>query len=144
MNLAELDKFLVSKRSYANYKKDYSLSIEISKMIIEARIAKGITQGELATLVGTAQSNISRIESGRNLPSLSFLEKIASALNTHLIAPRFAFLQKESSSVSNFVNQWKDFSETILALGSTAEVPHSLSSLNFSVNSENQRVPLHW
>lgn len=52
--------------------------------IIEARRKKGITQKVLAKRIGTKQSVISRLESGRANPSIAFLKKLAQALNSHL------------------------------------------------------------
>lgn len=52
--------------------------------LIDARVKKGVTQEELAEKIGTKQSVISRLESGRANPSISFLKKLAQALNSHL------------------------------------------------------------
>ena len=52
--------------------------------IIEARRKKGISQKVLAQRIGTKQSVISRLESGRANPSLAFLKRLAQALNSHL------------------------------------------------------------
>lgn len=52
--------------------------------VIDVRVKKGVTQKELAERVGTKQSVISRLESGRANPSFAFLKKIALALNSHL------------------------------------------------------------
>ena len=52
--------------------------------IIEARRKKDVTQEELAEKIGTKQSVISRLESGRANPSVGFLKKLAQALNTNL------------------------------------------------------------
>ena len=52
--------------------------------IIEARRKRGITQDDLAQKIGTKQSVISRLESGRANPSIAFLKKLAQALNSHL------------------------------------------------------------
>ena len=57
---------------------------EIIRDIIRARKEKNITQKELAEIVGTKQSNISRLESGSYNPSLEFLKKIAGAMGKHL------------------------------------------------------------
>ncbi len=57
----------------------------IAKTVIEKRLEKGLTQSELAKKVGTKQSAISRLESGNYNPSISFLEKVAKALDMHLI-----------------------------------------------------------
>ena len=53
---------------------------EITKEVIRMRIAKGLTQKELAELIGTKQSAISRLENGSSNPSIEFLSKIAHAL----------------------------------------------------------------
>lgn len=52
--------------------------------VIDARVKKGVTQNELAQKIGTKQSVISRLESGRANPSVAFLKKLAQALNSHL------------------------------------------------------------
>lgn len=54
------------------------------RAMIEARIKKGVTQKELAQMIGTKQSVISRLESGRANPSVAFLKKLAQALNSRL------------------------------------------------------------
>lgn len=52
--------------------------------VIDARVKKGVTQEELAKRIGTKQSVISRLESGRANPSVAFLKKLADALHSHL------------------------------------------------------------
>lgn len=52
--------------------------------VIDARVKRGVTQKELAQKIGTKQSVISRLESGRANPSVAFLKKLAQALNSHL------------------------------------------------------------
>jgi len=57
---------------------------KIIEEIIMARKEKNLTQKGLAELVGTKQSNISRLESGTYNPSMDFLQKIASAMGKKL------------------------------------------------------------
>jgi transcriptional regulator with XRE-family HTH domain len=79
--------------SNPEFKKEYDkidLAFEISKMIIELRIKKGVTQKRLAELLGTKQPSIARVENGTLLPSITFLDNIAKALGTYLLPPRFA------------------------------------------------------
>jgi DNA-binding XRE family transcriptional regulator len=57
---------------------------EVISQIIEARSEKNITQEELAKMVGTRKSNISRLESGTYNPSLDFLSKIAKCLGKEI------------------------------------------------------------
>ena len=56
----------------------------VVREIIEARIKKNLTQKKLATRLKTKQSVISRLETGRGNPTLSFLQRLAEALNTRL------------------------------------------------------------
>ncbi len=60
------------------------VEFSIAKSIIEKRIQMNMSQKELAEQVGTKQSAISRLESGRYNPSLSFLQKVATALHSEL------------------------------------------------------------
>ncbi|HBQ50817.1 hypothetical protein A3B42_03280 [Candidatus Daviesbacteria bacterium RIFCSPLOWO2_01_FULL_38_10] len=57
---------------------------EIARAIIRARIEKKITQADLAEKMNTTQSVISRVEQARTSPSISFLKRLAAALNTTL------------------------------------------------------------
>ena len=54
--------------------------LEIIAQLVEARLEKGISQAELARMIGTQRSNICRLESGIQNPSLDMLIKITSAL----------------------------------------------------------------
>lgn len=58
----------------------------ISKMVIELRHSRQITQKELAEKAGTTQPVIARIESGldHRIPSLDLLERIAIASHARL------------------------------------------------------------
>lgn len=56
----------------------------VIQAILDARVKKGVTQKDLAQKIGTKQSVISRLESGRANPSVAFLKKLAQALNSHL------------------------------------------------------------
>ena len=58
--------------------------------VIDARTKTGVTQKELAKRIGTKQSVISRLESGRANPSVTFLKRFAKAINASLEV-RFAF-----------------------------------------------------
>lgn len=60
------------------------LEYSIKRMLIEARIEKDLTQKELADLVGTKQSNISRLENGTYNPSIHFLRKVPFALGKRI------------------------------------------------------------
>ena len=58
----------------------------IKKQLVAARVAKGLTQDEIAKKLGTSKSNISRLESLNNnyMPNLATLIKYAEALEMRL------------------------------------------------------------
>ena len=58
--------------------------LQVAKAVIEARIKSGISQQELADRLHTKQSVISRVENARTSPSLTFLKRMASALQVPL------------------------------------------------------------
>ena len=64
--------------------KENESEYEIIRDIIRVRKEKNLTQKELAEMVGTKQSNISRLESGSYNPSLELLKRIAIAMGKHL------------------------------------------------------------
>ncbi len=69
-----------TKRAYGQLQPEY----ELVKKIISKRLEKGLTQQQLANKIGTKQSAISRLESGNYNPSLVFLQKIATGLDSKL------------------------------------------------------------
>src|SRR6266700_5102897 len=58
---------------------------EIAWLVIKFRMDKGLSQQELADLVGTSNSQISRIETGRHRTNLDTLTRIAHALDLRLV-----------------------------------------------------------
>src|SRR5574340_529992 len=54
--------------------------MDIAKRLRELREAKGLSQGDIERRSGLLRSYISRVEGGYTAPSLSTLEKFASAL----------------------------------------------------------------
>lgn len=83
--------------SYKTHKREVLKNPELRKMydalspeflviekLIETRLKKGLSQSDLAGRIGTKQSAISRFESGNYNPTVSFLCKVADALDTKL------------------------------------------------------------
>lgn len=101
MDYKELKRKLEKRSDYREAKERNRLSSEIARMVMDARLKKGITQEELANLIGTKQPSIARIEHGEILPNLSYLEKIAKALGTKLIAPKFEMFNKKVQTKSD-------------------------------------------
>lgn len=58
--------------------------LDIVRQLKEYRKSIGMTQEELAQIVGTKKSNISRLESGRYNPSLDFLLKVAHGIGKQI------------------------------------------------------------
>jgi transcriptional regulator with XRE-family HTH domain len=61
---------------------------ELARALIEARMAAGLTQAELALRMGTTQSVVARLEAGRVQPTTATLQRLARATGTRL---RIAF-----------------------------------------------------
>lgn len=57
----------------------------IAAQVTERRLALGLSQKELAELVGTTQSAIARLESGGRPPRIDTLLRIAEALDCELV-----------------------------------------------------------
>ena len=67
-------------KAYQEFQPEFA----IIRKIIEARAKLGITQKKLAQKMKTKQSAISRLESGTANPSLTFLQRLARALDSRL------------------------------------------------------------
>ncbi len=80
----------LKKQAFKNpkVKKAYNaldLEFSIINQIIDKRVAKGMSQKDLAIKIGTKQPSIARFESGAYNPTISFLQKISEALDSKLI-----------------------------------------------------------
>jgi len=74
-------------RKDSAYRKAYDdLEEEFALMdaLIQARLAAGLTQAQLAKRMKTTQSVIARLESGQSQPSTRTLARLASATGTRL------------------------------------------------------------
>jgi DNA-binding XRE family transcriptional regulator len=56
----------------------------LAAQLIEARKKAHLTQDEVAKRMGTTQSVVARLESGRPLPSLRSLQRYAQAVNSRI------------------------------------------------------------
>jgi transcriptional regulator with XRE-family HTH domain len=57
---------------------------KLAANLIRLRLAKGLTQEDLARMLNTKQESIARLENGGSLPSLSTMKKLAEALDAEL------------------------------------------------------------
>lgn len=58
---------------------------QLARTIIRQRLAKGLSQRQLANRIGTKQPVISRLESGESKPTLSLLKRVADALDAKVV-----------------------------------------------------------
>jgi len=68
------------RREYESLNEEFSVAAQL----IEARMKANLTQEEVARRMGTTQSVLARLESGRPLPSLRSLKRYASAIGGKL------------------------------------------------------------
>ena len=79
-NAKRLKNKIKSRESYKQEKKEFDEEYAIAKAIQEARKSSGMTQKELADIMGTKQNVVSRIESGTMGVSLKKLTEYAHAM----------------------------------------------------------------
>ena len=70
----------VFKQAWDSFELEYNLA----DLVIKIRSEAGLSQEELAKRIGTTQSAIARMESGKVVPRLESLAKIASACGKKL------------------------------------------------------------
>ena len=75
-----------------------ALTRELAVQVAAERTRRGLTQVELATLCGTTQSAVARLEKGTRPPRLDTLLRIANALDCELdvrLRPRTSLDERE-------------------------------------------------
>lgn len=77
-------KLLLKDPKFREALKETELEYQVARALIKARLDRGLTQQQLAHKLKTKQSVISRVEAAKSLPSLSFLKRMADALNLSL------------------------------------------------------------
>lgn len=81
------EKIFAEWRKDPEYVREYDALEEefaLASAVIGARAHAGLTQEELAERMGTSQSAIARLESGRSRPSTTTLARLAAATGTKL------------------------------------------------------------
>jgi DNA-binding XRE family transcriptional regulator len=68
------------KKAYAELEEEFL----IAKALIQARTNANLTQKEVAKRMGTTQSVVARMESGKPLPSLKSVIRYAAAVNSRI------------------------------------------------------------
>ena len=73
----------------------------VARMVVKYRLEHDLTQKELAALIGTSHSAISRLESGQATISLNTMKRIAEALGGRLLVG--IELENDGKSVRDLV-----------------------------------------
>ncbi len=84
MNWKEHKKRLLKDPEFRKEYEALEPEYKLASTLIRLRLAKGLTQEQLAKLLNTKQESIARLESGSSLLSLSTVKKIADALDAEV------------------------------------------------------------
>lgn len=84
MKWQELKEELIQSEEQRRELEKNELHYNLLREMIRCRHERNLTQKELAEIIGTKQSAISRFEAGKLNPTLEFLQKVADALNVKL------------------------------------------------------------
>ncbi|MBR4235385.1 MAG: helix-turn-helix transcriptional regulator [Clostridia bacterium] len=85
--MTKFDDFLAQQLKDEEFRREYDAlepEFEIIQALIDARVAQGLTQKELAKRSGIAQGDISKLENGIANPSLKTLRRLAAAMGKKL------------------------------------------------------------
>ena len=102
MNWKEHKKQLVKDLDFRNEYEALEPEYRLAAALIRLRLAKGLSQEQLAELLHTKQESIARLESGNSLPSLSTVKRVADALDAEL---EISLRPKHKSARENVVIQ---------------------------------------
>ncbi len=81
MNWKEHKKKLLKNPEFGVEYEALEPEYKLASALIRLRLAKGLTQEQLAKLLNTKQESIARLESGGSLPSLSTVKRVAEVLD---------------------------------------------------------------
>ena len=112
-----------------------NILIKIISQLISARLERGLSQEQLAKLIGTQRSNICRIESGSQNLSVDMLIKICNALGKDINIS----LEERGEPMSNIYNL-KLYNETLITFSLEEKGLEGLSVQIHSVREELKEV----
>ena len=84
MNWKEHKKQLLKDPEFRKEFEALEPEYKLASALIRLRLAKGLTQEQLAHILNTKQESIARLESGGSLPSLSTVRRVADALDAEV------------------------------------------------------------
>ena len=80
----ELHKKWVKDPEYQRAYEELETEFELARTLIDARVAAGLTQAQVAKRMKTSQAAIARMEGGKVKPSAGSLERYAAAIGRRL------------------------------------------------------------
>jgi transcriptional regulator with XRE-family HTH domain len=83
--VADLHKRWMAEPAYQEAHAASEGEFALARELITARVRAGLTQEQLAQRMSTTQSAIARLESGKRIPGVRTLEKLAEATGTRLV-----------------------------------------------------------
>lgn len=85
----------IARKQYLRYHRHVGAAT-IGRVVGECRREAGLTQGELAARIGTTQAAISKVETGRTMPTLALLERVAVATGRPIVITLGAEVRRPS------------------------------------------------
>jgi transcriptional regulator with XRE-family HTH domain len=82
-SIGDFEEWMNQKRQDPEVAKELA-KLDPGHQVARLRILRGLTQAQLAALVSTQQPSIARLENGETVPNITFLERVAAALNARL------------------------------------------------------------
>jgi transcriptional regulator with XRE-family HTH domain len=82
--LADLKQELMKNPEFVREYEALEPEHQIARQLIALRLARGLTQADLAAQAGTRQVSVSRVETGATVPTLPLLKKLSQALGARL------------------------------------------------------------
>lgn len=109
------------------------IAVKIGGLITAARLYSHLSQAELAAQIGTKQPSVARAEKGEMVPSIEFLFKIAKAIKTEFIFPKFSFMEDREKSSTYWLSG--SYTDNSLKLYPTfARIPSAVPSVSHEPN----------
>ena len=100
------------------------VAVKLGGLITAARLYSRLSQAELAKQIGTQQPSLARAERGEIVPSVEYLYKIAKALKTEFIFPKFGFMEERNQTAPAYfyVQDWRLVPNEVAAAQGSAEL----------------------
>ena len=82
---AQLRELRATEPGFAEAYGEAELAYELGRRVRELRLARGMSQRQLALLAGTSQPAIARLEMGGTNPRMNTLARLSAALGAELV-----------------------------------------------------------